>query len=84
MTGKAQLFVTSRSHLRLDADFDSLTKIDVAATEADLSSYLSDGLNKHRSFRRVLRDASAAGDLALLQDILDSLIEAANGMYEVH
>ena len=72
---RIKVFATTRPHLtNIEDKFVQPTRIQVAASEADLRHYLGHMIDTHP-------DADDIMDAALKQEILDKLCENANGMF---
>jgi ankyrin repeat domain-containing protein 50 len=70
-----RLFITSRPSLDLEMVFANLYRIDIAAHNSDIQAYLEYKLDRTRRMTRL-----AAKDPKLKMDIVQSLLEKADGM----
>lgn len=75
LSGFARLFITSRPHLRLEAEFCGLTRLELKAREEDIQTYLEAELETNDRLRHF-----TAEDPKLRAEIISRVNGKAAGM----
>ncbi len=70
-----RLFITSRPHVDLQAEFVNASRIDISARASDIETYLEYKINTNKRLSQF-----AARDVKLKEDIVKNVSKMATGM----